>query len=280
MTLFRTGFAALAIVALLTLPVRASLIDGNFESPNLAQASPAYVALTLAPYGWNEVEDVGPNSSTGIIRPMLAGETPVPIAPSNNVAFLQLANEYQASAAIWQPIVAAMQPRTIYTIHYDVGNRNVPFNTARDSDSLFRAMFIAGSNGGILPYYATGGMTFKTLAPGATGEFYQIGDIPDGQWMTDQTISIDTTLYPSLVGQQLNIEFRLDREAMAGPILVTRQVSEVYLDNVTSTALPSNLQPENSLPEPSSFVLLGCSALGMLGWRRKQVIRWMKMARS
>ncbi len=270
----RSGLAAIVIVALMALPAPAAIINGNFESPGLAGAGPAYVQLDLSNYGWHEVEDVGPNSSTGIIRPTIAGETPMPTGGSQNVAFLQLANEFQAAAAIWQPLTMAMSANTIYTVNYDVGNRLVPFNSARDSDSLFRAIFTVGTTGANLPYYVYGSMGFKALAPGATANTYQIGYIPDGQWMNGQSIVLDTTTHPELIGQQLNVSFRLDRPYLAGDILTTRQVSEVYLDNVTTSSLPSNLLPQNSLPEPSSIVLLAGSALGMLLWRRKSIIGW------
>lgn len=244
---------------------RAALVNGNFEAPDLS-SNPTYVVLDTEPWGWREAEDDGPDSSTGIIRAMHKGEVLRPIGPNNyNVGFLQLANERATTAALWQVVTETLQANTEYLVTFSVGNRKIAYNASRDPDTIFRAYFTLGDTGPALPPAAGSTSVAKALGQGELAEANNLDVIEDGTWHTNQTISFSTVgMTAEQLAQGLNLVFQLDRGAGADSTFLSKQVSEVFLDNVTLTAVDIN-----PVPEPSTWTLLGIGSLGLL-WARKR----------
>ncbi len=193
-------------------------------------------AATVAITGWTKT---GVAADSGTFNPD-ALNPPLPTEGSN-LGFMNLNGTAATSIGIFQTVQLSLAANTIYTVTFDVGNREGL--TTRDGDSTIRGFFTLGGDG--TNFGSAVGLPFTMV----------LASIPDGTFLTDQTFTFSTVGFGGSLAQSLNIAFLFDRPAGLA------NVNQVSLDNIRATS--------TLVPEPSS-ILLAALGGGLLLYRLRR----------
>jgi hypothetical protein len=235
MRALRLTVGILVVVVLMSRSARAGLVNGGFEDQILGVGGTVDQVIQ----GWTTVTGP-PDCFAGTVHP-----DPIfrpQVTEGQNEAFMNVLN---GSAAFYQTIVdpGQLNPHTVYTIQFDIGNRDVTDNGRLPNNDM--DPFIS-----VKAYFALGTDHILDFSQHVGGAYVlpMLSLLPEGMYVKDNSFALDTSTLVDL-SEPLTVVF-------LATSTTTLNRGQVDFDNVRLTSA--------SIPEPSAGVLTGIAAVVLI----------------